>query len=336
MTEQAQDPKGSRYFFKVYEGLFSGKHLRTMGQALWLYGWMLGRAWAAQRDGTLTYCHLDAARELETSERSVKRWFSQLEEHRYIEITAKHRYDMDVAITNWRPIDEWLASRSAGGGVAFGPRDARNGTPHGSSRDAKNGTGATFGTPQHGRDATFGTPGLDDDGPRDAISGTDATRSDTRSDTRSAKSGTDTITIRLQDYSYPSGSAGAEPSLNSLADLFHDLKAKLVIGTNRPAMLRLIYKLCFGGPEETLPDYGYLGKVARAVGGEGRLAELMWQLTVREPKSDPLAYLQQMAKQGGVGKRNGQANEDGLSPQQEILKRRMEAIKQREAGDGSQ
>jgi len=58
---------------------------------------------------------------------------------------------------------------------------------------------------------------------------------------------------------------------------------------NYPAELRKIYALCFG--EAELPSYGMLGKVAKAVGGAGRLAEIMWQLSAKPPTGDVMAYI---------------------------------------------
>ena len=93
-----------------------------------------------------------------------------------------------------------------------------------------------------------------------------------------------------------------------MATLFQDLLARLKMTPNKPAVLREIYQLCLGGREEDLPDYGYLGKTAIAVGGAGRLAEILWQLAVKPPTGDVLAYILEAEKGRKVGaRRNGQA-----------------------------
>jgi hypothetical protein len=61
---------------------------------------------------------------------------------------------------------------------------------------------------------------------------------------------------------------------------------------NKPAVLKQIYHLCFGGWGNEEPSFGYLAKVANLVGGEGRLAEIMWQLSTKPPTGDALAYIQ--------------------------------------------
>jgi len=53
--------------------------------------------------------------------------------------------------------------------------------------------------------------------------------------------------------------------------------------------LRRIYEICFGGAD--VPDYGRFGKLAKQIGGAGRLAEIMWQLSTKPPTGDVLAYI---------------------------------------------
>ena len=90
------------------------------------------------------------------------------------------------------------------------------------------------------------------------------------------------------------GSADAEraPALPSvsLAEQFHVYVEQLKDpNANRPAVLHSVYALCFG--KNAAPDYGYLGKVAKQVGGAGRLAQLMFELVPRPPAGDVLAYI---------------------------------------------
>lgn len=269
------EAQGSRWYFPVYEGLFDAKHQEQMGPALWLYGWMLARAWVAQHDGVLSYSHIEAANELGVDVRTIKRWFSLLQESVYITTRARHAYHLEVAVTNWRTTEEWL--------------DARG---------------------REGRSAISVTP--------EARSDRIAERSDKRSDTRSDRTVTSLpITIRLSGYQYPpdgvpSGGADA-PTAPNLADAFAGLMEQLRAEKNKPALLQEIYGLCFGASE--LPEYGYLGKVARAVGGAGRLAQILWQLSADRPQGDVLAYVLAMHKgKGSNGHRSAQDNTNNVAP----------------------
>jgi len=69
---------------------------------------------------------------------------------------------------------------------------------------------------------------------------------------------------------------------------------------NRSAVLRRMFVALY--PAHDAPEFGYLGKVARQVGGVGRLAELLWQHSARPPTGDVLAYCAAAAKSGGNGK----------------------------------
>lgn len=99
------------------------------------------------------------------------------------------------------------------------------------------------------------------------------------------------------------GSANAEREL-SLSEKFQALNMELKTTKNQPAVLRNIYTLCFG--ENGAPNYGYIGKASKRVGGPGRLAQLMFELIPRPPAGDILAYIiaqedarKQRAKQYG-------------------------------------
>jgi hypothetical protein len=121
----------------------------------------------------------------------------------------------------------------------------------------------------------------------------------------------------------------------SLRHLFSDLKERLATSTNKPAVLRTIYQLCFGGPEENLPDYGYVGTVARGVGDEGSLAESMWQLTAKEQRNDPLAWLLAWHKQrrSEKGRRNGQSEDLPTAEQWRARAQTKGAIRRAENSD---
>lgn len=74
---------------------------------------------------------------------------------------------------------------------------------------------------------------------------------------------------------------------------------------NRQAVLRQMCETLYPGLDP--PAFSYIGKVARKVGGAGRLADLLWQHSTRPPTGDLLAYIQ------GVAKGNGRANTSGHS-----------------------
>jgi len=74
-------------------------------------------------------------------------------------------------------------------------------------------------------------------------------------------------------------------------------------GTNRTAVLVQMHNHLY--PANAPPDYGYMGKVAKVVGGAGRMADLLWQHSTRPPTGDVLAFLQEVAKNK---KGNGNAN----------------------------
>jgi hypothetical protein len=80
---------------------------------------------------------------------------------------------------------------------------------------------------------------------------------------------------------------------------FEDWLAAGQESANKNAVLRQMYTVLFSDRES--PDYGYIGTVAKRVGGPGRLAQLLWQAASQRPTGDVLAYIQATVK----GKRNG-------------------------------
>lgn len=106
----------------------------------------------------------------------------------------------------------------------------------------------------------------------------------------------------------------------SLAERFHTLLAELKTTDNKSAKLREVYVLCFGDGD--VPDYGYLGKAAKDVGGAGRLAELFWQYSAKPPTGDVLAYIVKAHKQGGS---NG-AHSNGAAPAYDSPRLRMKDL----------
>lgn len=91
---------------------------------------------------------------------------------------------------------------------------------------------------------------------------------------------------------------------------FREWHQVVVGGKNKNAVLRWMITTLFPGLDP--PDYGYIGRVARDIGGPGRLAELLWTASARPPTGDILRFCQGIAKrekeQRSVGKRPG----DGL------------------------
>jgi hypothetical protein len=51
-------------------------------------------------------------------------------------------------------------------------------------------------------------------------------------------------------------------------------------------------------PKHEPPDYGYIGKTAKGVGGWSRFAQLMWENSARPPVGDVLAYIIAAADRG--------------------------------------
>jgi len=243
---------GSAWWTPVYEGLFDAKHCQAMGQAIWLYGWILMRAHAAQRKGSMAYNHDDAAAALHVSRSTVRNWFRTLQEHGYIDTRARHPHHLEVQVSNWRPVEEWRDARQLGEGPKIDT---------------------------HKRD-----------GP-----------SECQSECQTQCQHADTLSIskKLESYLYPTGRSGDGPT--NLAELFLAVLGRLKGTTNRAAALRHIFVLCFG--DDDPPDYGYIAKVGKQVGGAGRLAEIMWQLSTKPPTGDVMAYI--LSVYGRKGKQRG-------------------------------
>jgi len=85
--------------------------------------------------------------------------------------------------------------------------------------------------------------------------------------------------------------ADAPPAnLNGWLELMHSSK-------NRPASLRWMFETLYPGRDP--PDYGYLGRTAKTVGGAGRLAALLWQSQACRVDGDVLRYCMGIAKGNG-------------------------------------
>lgn len=121
-------------------------------------------------------------------------------------------------------------------------------------------------------------------------------------ESRSVTHGNNTDTDTDIETTTLTGATSAPADSSSLAAQFHLLNEELKTTRNRPAKLAQVYALCFG--QDTCPDFAYLGKVAKSVGGAGRLAELMFELVPRPPTGDVLAYI--VAQESGRKKRAAQ------------------------------
>jgi hypothetical protein len=75
---------------------------------------------------------------------------------------------------------------------------------------------------------------------------------------------------------------------------FQDWHRQVETAENRPAALRAMFEALYPGRDP--PSFAYLGKVAKAVGGAGRLAELLWEHSTKPPTGDVLAYIQAAVK----------------------------------------
>ena len=79
---------------------------------------------------------------------------------------------------------------------------------------------------------------------------------------------------------------------------------------NRNAVLVHMHEVLYPGREP--PEYGYVGKTARAVGGAANLARLLWEHSVRPPVGDVLAYVREV--HCGVKARSNRARDEPLEP----------------------
>jgi len=91
-----------------------------------------------------------------------------------------------------------------------------------------------------------------------------------------------------------SPSADADPPPPPIPTTFDEWHKAVKDSKNRPATLRWMIEVLY--PKLDAPSYGYIGRVARKVGGAGRLADLLWKQASHQPTGDLLAYIQRVAK----------------------------------------
>lgn len=85
-----------------------------------------------------------------------------------------------------------------------------------------------------------------------------------------------------------------EPAPEPSVVTFADWHQRVEQATNKPAAVREMFETLYPGRDP--PDYGYIAKTAKRVGGYGRLAELLWQHSTKPPTGDVLAYVQTVSK----------------------------------------
>jgi hypothetical protein len=78
---------------------------------------------------------------------------------------------------------------------------------------------------------------------------------------------------------------------------FQEWQEEIKDAKNRTAVLRRMCTVLYPGLDP--PEYSYIGRVAKRVGGAGRLADLLWQHSTRPPTGDLMTYIQGVAKNGG-------------------------------------
>jgi len=92
------------WWIHLWSGLVrdsTGKHQKTMGNAVWLYLYLLISA--NRSDGVVLRRQETIAAQTGLSERSVARWMQELREKGYVETTTNGR-SLRIQITKWRPI----------------------------------------------------------------------------------------------------------------------------------------------------------------------------------------------------------------------------------------
>lgn len=87
---------------------------------------------------------------------------------------------------------------------------------------------------------------------------------------------------------------------------FRAMQDDLRTTNNRTAKLYEMYVFLYGNGADA-PSYGRLGKVAKEVGGAGRLAELLLQNCARPPTGDVLAYIQASHKRHKMDQQDNRA-----------------------------
>jgi hypothetical protein len=88
----------------VWRGLFvdpTGKHYRTIGRALWLYGYLIVHA--DRRTGTLYRKVATIASDMQVPTRTIQAWLTLLRQRGYIQTKQTGRA-LVIGIKKWRPV----------------------------------------------------------------------------------------------------------------------------------------------------------------------------------------------------------------------------------------
>lgn len=101
----SKGPGRSRnWWVHIWGGLIrdvSGKHREAMGQAIWLYLYLLlGANW---KNGIVLRKISTIADQMGSNKRTIYRWLRRLRKNGYIETRSNGRA-LKIAITKWRPI----------------------------------------------------------------------------------------------------------------------------------------------------------------------------------------------------------------------------------------
>lgn len=276
---------GSRWFIPLYEGLIEPEHVAKMGKAIWLYLYGLKmasiRSLSGDKSGAFDYSAPEVAEALGLAPHTVRKYFQMLQEARYFETRARHSHYLEVAIVNWRTVEEWLEARDKADVMRRGLANER----------------LESAVTLELSDAVIGK-----------LVGTLISTLNTQ------EVPTTNLIKSLRVQGLPKGAKAPESGPETIPVNFAEWQKLLKSADNQPAALRFMFCTLF--PEAVdKPSYGYLGRVARQVGGAGRLAELMWQLAARPPTGDALAYIQAMAKR----RRSDDAGRDPMAEAIAIL-----------------
>lgn len=119
------------------------------------------------------------------------------------------------------------------------------------------------------------------------------------------------------DSSEPEASEGLAPTPVTFQGWLNLIRERT--GRRRTTTLRWMFRTLF--PSHEPPEYSYVAKVSKEVGGPERLAQLLWEYSSRPPVGDVLAYLQRVAR----GASNGQwAERAFLSPEHEAVRKQLQ------------
>jgi len=117
---------------------------------------------------------------------------------------------------------------------------------------------------------------------------------DSGTDAKPAPRGRDSGSSRDSGSDRENADADAGASEPPTPTTFREWHELVTESSNPNATLRYMHETLFPGRKP--PDYAYLGRVARQVGGPGRLADLLWQCAPRPPTGEILPYCIGIAK----------------------------------------